>query len=90
MDTIELSRFVLAFVFVVGLIGICALLLKKYGNKALLKSKDGGRLHIVEMRYLDSRRKLVLVRRDNMEHLLLLGDGRETVIESGIAKMDER
>jgi flagellar protein FliO/FliZ len=86
MDTVDFPRFVLAFVFIIGLIGVCALLLKRYGGQALLKTKEGGRLQVVEVRYLDSRRKLVLVKRDAMEHLLLLADGRETVIESGIKK----
>jgi flagellar protein FliO/FliZ len=90
MDTVDFPRFVLSFVFVVGLIGICAMLLKHYGGKTLLKAKEGSRLEVLEMRYLDSRRKLALVRRDNAEHLLLLADGRETVIESGIKKSDER
>jgi hypothetical protein len=61
--------------------------LKRYGRtaagKAILGLKDGnGRLQVVEVRYIDARRKLVLVRRDQVEHLLLLSDGRELLIES--------
>jgi flagellar protein FliO/FliZ len=90
MDTVDLPRFALAFVFVIGLIGLLAVFMKYYGGAKLLKMKEGGRLAVLEIRYIDSRRKLALVRRDNVEHLLLLADGRETVIESGIKKTDER
>jgi flagellar protein FliO/FliZ len=86
MDTVDLPRFLLAFIFVIGLIGLCAVLLKRYGGKTLIKNKEGSRLDVVEVRYIDSRRKLALVRRDNVEHLLLLADGKETLIESGIKK----
>ena len=33
---------------------------------------------------LDTRRRLVLVRRDDVEHLILLGAASETVIERNI------
>jgi flagellar protein FliO/FliZ len=45
-----------------------------------------GRLGLVETIALDSRRRLVLIRRDQTEHLLLIGSGRDLVIETGIAK----
>jgi len=89
MDTVDFPRFMLAFFFVVGLIGLLALFLKRYGGatKTFLNAKEGsGRVEVLEMRYIDGRRKLALVRRDNVEHLLLLADGRETVIETGIKK----
>ena len=79
-------RFILAFVFVVGLIGLMGLALKRYGRtqKIFGAQGAGGRLTVVETRYLDPRRRLVLVRRDEVEHLLLLSDKGEQVVESGI------
>lgn len=87
METVDYSRFALAFVFVLGLIGLFSALLKRYGNAhQIYKAKDTeSRLDIIEARFIDARRKLVLVKRDNVEHLLLLAEGRETVIESNIA-----
>lgn len=84
MDTIDFSRFVFAFIFVLALIGFCAMMLKRYAPmQHMLGGKQGeGRVHIIETRYLDPKRKLVLIRRDDVEHLLLLSDGRELVIES--------
>jgi hypothetical protein len=43
------------------------------------------RLHIVETTSLDQKRRLVLVRRDNVEHLIMTGGAQELVIEDGIA-----
>jgi flagellar protein FliO/FliZ len=43
------------------------------------------RIAIVEMTAIDPKRRLVLVRRDQTEHLILLGTGTETVVETGIA-----
>ena len=60
-------------------------LLKKIGLNG-----EGGfsgqkrRLKIVEYLPLDARRRLVLVRRDQKEFLLVLGPQGETVVESNI------
>jgi flagellar protein FliO/FliZ len=83
-------RFLLALVFVLALIGGCAWLAKRFGfGYGIGKGKLGqrgrsARLGIVEIQSLDARRKLILVRRDDVEHLLLLGAGGETVVETNI------
>ena len=46
------------------------------------------RLGVVEVTPLDGRRRLILVRRDAVEHLLLVGPTSELVIETGIAGGD--
>lgn len=86
MDTVDFPRFILAFVFVLGLIGLLAVLLKRYGNpqKYFSMKDDGSRVRVVEVRYLDPKRRIVLLRRDAVEHLILLGEGRELLLESGI------
>jgi len=43
------------------------------------------RLAISEQATLDSRRKLVLVRRDDVEHLIMTGGPVDVVIETGIS-----
>lgn len=86
MDTIDPSRFLLSFLLVLGLIGLMYFGLKflaASGKMAAMNAKAGeGRLKVLETRYLDPRRRLVLIQRDTRQHLLLLADGRETVIES--------
>ena len=80
-------RFLLALVFVIGLIGLVATLARRFGlgfpTTALKRSKNR-RLSVVEVTPVDGRRRLVLVRRDNTEHLILLSPSRELLIESGI------
>jgi flagellar protein FliO/FliZ len=80
-------RFVLALVLVVALILILAWIARRSGfGPAVVKPLGRRRrLAIVETLTLDPKRRLVIVRRDGTEHLLLLGGTHETVIEHGIA-----
>lgn len=49
-----------------------------------VRGRRGQRLGISEYHELDQTRRLVLVRRDNVEHLLLIGGPADVVVESGI------
>ena len=87
MDIGEYFRFVVALVFVLALIATFALVARRAGfgfPTSASKSVAERRLSVIEVTPVDGRRRLVLVRRDNMEHLLLLGPTTETVIETGI------
>lgn len=89
MDTVDSSRFIFASFFVLGLLGLLAVVLKRYsqksfGQKFFTLNQAKGRIAIVEMQHIDHKSKLLLVKRDEVEHLLLVGDGKATVIESGI------
>src|SRR5262249_50625308 len=42
------------------------------------------RLGVIEQASLDARRKLVLIRRDGVEHLIMTGGPVDVVIETGI------
>jgi Flagellar biosynthesis protein, FliO len=48
------------------------------------------RVGLVESTSLDGRRRLVLVRRDNVEHLIMTGGPVDVVIETGIPMMGMR
>jgi flagellar protein FliO/FliZ len=78
-------RFVAAFCLVLGLMGGLALILKRInlGNIGMTPA-NMRRLKIVEILYLDARRKAVLIRRDNIEHLVIIGASGETVVETNI------
>ncbi|MFN4281249.1 MAG: hypothetical protein ACK4NA_01275 [Alphaproteobacteria bacterium] len=84
-------RFLLALVLVLALIAGCAWLAKRFGLGNRLESGKFGvrgrtaRIGIVEATALDARRKLVLLRRDDVEHLVILGPAGETLVESRIA-----
>lgn len=79
-------RFVLALLFVLGLIGVLAILLRRFGpgaaSLAIRRRGQTRRLQIVEVAAIDARRRLVLVKRDDREHLILLGANTELLIES--------
>lgn len=47
------------------------------------------RLAVLDAAAVDTRRRLVLVRRDDVEHLIMIGGPTDIVIESRIAPLDE-
>ncbi|MFN0191468.1 MAG: hypothetical protein ACKVP5_05755 [Aestuariivirga sp.] len=61
-----------------------------------IRGRRGSRLAVSEFYELDQTRRLVLVKRDGVEHLVLIGGPADVVIESGIgarpvpADMEER
>ena len=79
-------RFLLALVLVLALIGGLAWAARRFGFGGQLTPNTGKspRLSVVEVRVLDSRRKLVLLRRDGCEHLVLLGPNQDLLLESAI------
>ena len=88
-DTNTLIIYAVAFLFVVVLILVGARLLR--GGKS--KGSSGGtgflrgrerRLGVVEAASVDGRRKLILLRRDNVEHLIMTGGPVDVVVETGI------
>ncbi|MBO6559967.1 MAG: flagellar biosynthetic protein FliO [Nisaea sp.] len=79
-------RFFLAFAFTIGLIGAVYWIARRYaGRFGIVRAHTAGRLSLTGQFSLDTRRRLVLVRRDDREHLLLLGPNNDLLIESGIS-----
>jgi flagellar protein FliO/FliZ len=80
-------RFVLALVFVLLLIVACGWIARRLGLAGRLAAVRSGkrRLAILEVLPLDGRRRLVLLQRDGVEHLVLLGQPGDLVIERGSA-----
>jgi flagellar protein FliO/FliZ len=80
MNFLDFLRAVLALAVTLGLIGLAAFAARRYapGLLAKLQSKTGERrLAVVETLVLDPTRRLVLVRVDDEERMLLLGEGHE-------------
>jgi flagellar protein FliO/FliZ len=85
MDLDTYFKFVLALVFVLGLIGALAWTARRFGLGGKLTPNTGRRrLSVTEVMPLDARRKLVLLRRDGIEHLVLLGAGPDLLLETDI------
>ena len=82
------AKFGIAFVLVLALIGITALILKRFGGNRMPSSGGGRnrqpRLAVLDSAVVDAKRRLVLIRRDNSEHLLLIGGPSDVVVETNI------
>lgn len=91
MDLYDYLKFFAAFAFVMGLMGCLAIVLKKIGlGHAAMLPADKRRLKIIEILPLDARRKAVLLRRDDADHLVILGPSGETVVETHIEPNDTK
>jgi hypothetical protein len=58
----------------------------KSPTSGLFGPRPEKRLDIVEQSNLDGRRRLVLIRRDDVEHLIMTGGPVDVVIETGIGQ----
>lgn len=78
---------VATLLFVVALIALLVWAFKAFFGKssssAFLRPREK-RLGVVESASIDGKRKLLLVRRDDVEHLLIIGGPIDMVIETGI------
>ena len=86
MDVISTLKAVFALTIVVGLILGLAYLLRRFAPALMAKmqaQRGARRLQVVETLVLDPARRLVLVRLDDQERLILLGEGRELDAPSG-------
>ena len=84
------SRFLLALLAIVALLAGFAFLARRFGPAGRGLARAGRRLAVVEVAPLDGKRRLVLIRRDAVEHLVLLGADSAVVIERGIAGPGDR
>ncbi|HEX6979227.1 MAG TPA: hypothetical protein VF342_08000 [Alphaproteobacteria bacterium] len=91
IDTDLFLRFVVALALVLALIAGMAWIGRLYmtgGSRMGLGAKRR-RLGIIEALPLDGRARLVLVRRDEVEHLVMLGPNGATVVERDIRHQGE-
>lgn len=85
MDWQTYLRFAAALLLVLGLIGLMAMLAKRLGLAPRAGAAGNGRrLSVVEVLTIDARHRLLLIRRDTTEHLVLLGQTNDLVIENAI------
>lgn len=82
MSLIDLARAIFALAFTLGIIGLAAWAARRYAPQLLARigaERGERRLAVVETLVLDPARRLVLVRIDDEERLILLGEGRELI-----------
>jgi flagellar protein FliO/FliZ len=79
MSLADFARAFFALAMTLGLVGLAAVAARRFGPEWLVRlqrPRAERRLAIIESLPLDPARRLVLVRLDSTERLLLLGEGR--------------
>tara|TARA_A100000171_G_scaffold6515_1_gene5059 strand:+ start:3463 stop:3849 length:387 start_codon:yes stop_codon:yes gene_type:complete len=86
MELSAYFRFVAALIFVLGIIGVFALIARRFvpGARNINRRGIKRRLSIVEVVPVDTKRRLVLLKRDDTEHLVLLGPNGDMIVERNI------
>lgn len=89
------SRFIIAAAAVaIGLVCLVAVLwiIRNRPSSPFIRGGKNRqpRLAVLDAAAVDTRRRLVLIRRDDVEHLIMIGGPTDIVIESRIASGDER
>jgi len=82
-------RFLFAFIVVLALIALTTWLVRRFGGDRLGAAAGRGRqprLAVIDAAAVDGRRRLILIRRDNVEHLLMIGGPTDVVVEANIVR----
>jgi flagellar protein FliO/FliZ len=85
--------FIFAFVAVLALIAAVAWAVRRFAGNRLGANTNRSRmprLAVIDAAAVDGRRRLVLVRRDNVEHLLMIGGPTDIVVEPNIVRASAR
>lgn len=87
MDVLLYAKYIVVLLFVLGLIGLISYGIRRFGFVPVAEKPKANkkRLAISQAIGLDAKRRLILIRRDDKEHLLLLGPDGDLVVESNIS-----
>jgi len=80
----DFARYLGALLLVLGLVGAAGLAARRFGLSGLVKPSATRRLAVVETLMIGPRQRLLIIRRDGVEHLVLSGPDGTSVIEAGI------
>lgn len=84
------ARAIVALGLVLALIMLTVWLMRRFGHGGIASGAAGRnrqqRLSVLDSAPVDARRRLVLIRRDNLEHLLLIGGPTDVVVEANIVR----
>ncbi|MEN3931455.1 hypothetical protein WJT86_10345 [Microvirga sp. W0021] len=89
----QLLKFALSLIIILAVVGAFVVILRRVtGGKLISSEADRSRnrqprLGVVDIYDLDRSRQLVLLRRDNVEHLVLIGGPNDVVVESNIVRV---
>ncbi|CAA2145451.1 hypothetical protein [Methylobacterium bullatum] len=82
-------QFLIIFAVIFAVLAAIVLIFRRFSGRGMALSKSGPRgrqprLGIVDIYELDRQRQLILLRRDNVEHLLLVGGPNDVIVERNI------
>jgi len=84
-----LAKVIMFLVVVLAMIVISLWALRRFGGARIGATSARGRqprLAVIDAAAVDGRRRLILIRRDNVEHLLMIGGPSDVVIEANIVR----
>ena len=84
MEFFDLLRYFGALLLVLAMVGGAGLLARRFGVPGVTKPASIKRLAVVETLMVGPRQRLIIFRRDDVEHLVLSGPDGASIIESGI------
>jgi flagellar protein FliO/FliZ len=85
MDLIDIGRYFAALLLVLALVGAAGLAVRRFGMPGVVKGQGTRRLAIVESLMIGPKQRLYILRRDDVEHLVVMGPNGTTVVESAIS-----
>lgn len=86
MGFLDFARAILGLAITLGLIGLAAYALRRYAPGLMVRFqgvRGERRMQVIETLVLDPARRLILVRVDDEERLILLGEGKELIEPRG-------
>lgn len=84
------ATYLVAFLILLGLLAICFWLFRRLARSRPEGGSAGGRqprLTVLEVAAVDGRRRVVLFRRNNIEHLVMIGGPTDLMIEQNILRV---
>jgi flagellar biogenesis protein FliO len=85
-----LTAIIIVAVALLALVGVFWLIRNRAASTFIRGGKNRQpRLAVLDATAVDTRRRLVLIRRDDVEHLVMIGGPTDIVIESRIARHDD-
>lgn len=83
-----IAQYVITLAVILALIALIVWAIRRYGGGGARPAQRARlpRLAVVDALAIDNKRKLVLVRRDNVEHLVLIGGPTDVVVEPSIVR----
>ena len=85
----QIFTIILAILAIAALVGVAIWLVQRFGTGRGGASTQRGRmprLAVIDAAVVDGKRRLVLIRRDNVEHLLMIGGANDIIVEPNIVR----